>query len=142
MKRIILIILVIVVVFDSIEVDARRGCCSHHGGVAGCSSNGRQLCRDGTLSPTCTCYVPTKDIYGCIDPSAKNYNSQATISDNSCVYKETIGSSYNNSDDTVFSFSEINEEEDDTEESTNILNILFYGGLALAVLSTESKKKY
>ncbi|WP_164885280.1 hypothetical protein [Geovibrio thiophilus] len=32
----------------------RRGCCSKHGGVCGCS-NGRALCCDGTLSPTCGC---------------------------------------------------------------------------------------
>lgn len=31
-----------------------RGCCSHHGGVCGCS-NGRALCCDGTLSPSCGC---------------------------------------------------------------------------------------
>ncbi|WP_265823808.1 hypothetical protein [Geovibrio ferrireducens] len=34
--------------------DERRGCCSKHGGVCGCS-NGRALCCDGTLSPTCGC---------------------------------------------------------------------------------------
>ncbi|MCF6206410.1 MAG: hypothetical protein L3J47_05905 [Sulfurovum sp.] len=33
----------------------RRGCCSHHHGVCGCSPGGRQVCCDGTLSPTCTC---------------------------------------------------------------------------------------
>ncbi len=33
---------------------ARRGCCSHHRGVCGCT-NGRQQCCDGTLSPSCTC---------------------------------------------------------------------------------------
>ncbi len=32
----------------------KRGCCSWHGGVCGCSG-GRVLCCDGTLSPTCTC---------------------------------------------------------------------------------------
>jgi len=36
-----------------IEVQ-RRGCCSWHGGVAGCSS-GRIVCSDGTYSPSCTC---------------------------------------------------------------------------------------
>jgi predicted transporter len=33
---------------------ARRGCCSHHGGVCGCSQ-GRAVCCDGTYSPTCGC---------------------------------------------------------------------------------------
>lgn len=32
----------------------RRGCCSWHGGVCGCS-NGRAKCCDGTLSPSCGC---------------------------------------------------------------------------------------
>lgn len=35
----------------------KRGCCSHHGGVCGCSGS-RQKCCDGTLSPSCTCYKP------------------------------------------------------------------------------------
>lgn len=33
---------------------ARRGCCSHHHGVCGCSDSSLKCC-DGTLSPTCTC---------------------------------------------------------------------------------------
>jgi len=32
----------------------QRGCCSWHDGVCGCD-NGRKLCCDGTLSPTCRC---------------------------------------------------------------------------------------
>ncbi|PAF41378.1 hypothetical protein [Helicobacter sp. 11S02596-1] len=32
----------------------RRGCCSWHGGVCGCS-NGRAVCCDGTASPSCGC---------------------------------------------------------------------------------------
>lgn len=34
---------------------ARRGCCSHHGGVSGECSGGRVVCNDGSLSPSCTC---------------------------------------------------------------------------------------
>lgn len=34
-----------------------RGCCSHHGGVCGCS-DGRTKCCDGAFSPTCQCGVP------------------------------------------------------------------------------------
>lgn len=35
---------------------ARRGCCSHHGGVCGCDeAKDRIICCDGTLSPSCTC---------------------------------------------------------------------------------------
>lgn len=36
------------------QLIAKRGCCSRHKGVCGCR-NGRVLCCDGTLSPTCTC---------------------------------------------------------------------------------------
>ncbi|MFA5182510.1 MAG: Ada metal-binding domain-containing protein [Syntrophales bacterium] len=32
----------------------RRGCCSWHGGVCGCE-NGRAVCCDNTLSPSCGC---------------------------------------------------------------------------------------
>lgn len=32
----------------------RRGCCSKHGGVCGCK-DGRALCCDDTLSPSCGC---------------------------------------------------------------------------------------
>jgi len=35
---------------------ARRGCCSHHGGVCGCDqSTDRIICCDGTFSPSCRC---------------------------------------------------------------------------------------
>jgi len=34
--------------------DKRRGCCSWHSGVCGCS-NGRAVCCDNTLSPSCGC---------------------------------------------------------------------------------------
>lgn len=37
------------------QLTARRGCCSHHRGVSGCTENGDVICNDGTLSPTCTC---------------------------------------------------------------------------------------
>ena len=33
---------------------ARRGCCSWHDGVCGCSG-GRIVCCDGSYSPSCTC---------------------------------------------------------------------------------------
>ena len=35
----------------------KGGCCSHHGGIAQCNkSTGRQMCKDGSLSATCTCH--------------------------------------------------------------------------------------
>ncbi len=41
---------------------AERGCCSWHGGVCGCDTSvGRQICCDGTYSPSCTCaYISPK----------------------------------------------------------------------------------
>lgn len=36
---------------------ARSGCCSHHGGVCGCSG-GRAVCCDGVFSPSCGCHAP------------------------------------------------------------------------------------
>jgi hypothetical protein len=36
------------------EPPAKRGCCSHHDGVCGCSG-GRVTCCDGVTSPSCTC---------------------------------------------------------------------------------------
>lgn len=67
-------------------VFAKSGCCSHHGGVAGCNSSGRQVCNDGTLSPSCTCTPTVTYVYGCTDNSAKNYNSAANKDDGSCEY--------------------------------------------------------
>lgn len=67
-------------------VYAQRGCCSHHGGVVGCSSGGRQICADGTFSPSCTCTPIRTDVYGCTDSRARNYNPRATINNGTCVY--------------------------------------------------------
>lgn len=36
-------------------IEAARGCCSHHGGMSGQCSNGRVVCRDGSISPSCKC---------------------------------------------------------------------------------------
>lgn len=81
MKKFVLLFLVL---FFIPTVNAQRGCCSHHGGVAGCSSSGRQICNDGTYSPSCTC-TPAY-VYGCTDSNAKNYNSSANKDNGSCIY--------------------------------------------------------
>src|SRR6266851_4911094 len=39
-------------------VDARSGCCSHHGGTCGCSGK-TVTCCDGSSSSTCTCHNVT-----------------------------------------------------------------------------------
>ena len=50
---------------------------------------------------TLTIFVSSceKDVYGCMDPLSENYNPEANISDNSCVYArdEFIGS-YNSNE--------------------------------------------
>ncbi len=81
MKKLVLFFLIINLIPS---VSARSGCCSHHGGVAGCSSSGRQICNDGTYSPSCTC-TPAY-VYGCTDSNAKNYNSSANKDNGSCIY--------------------------------------------------------
>lgn len=59
MKKYILVgLFFVAILFNVTKVEAQQGCCSHHGGVYGCNENGRTICKDGTLSPSCTC-VPT-----------------------------------------------------------------------------------
>lgn len=79
-------ILLLIILLMPFCVYAQRGCCSHHGGVAGCSSNGRKICADGTISSTCTCTPEKVDVFGCTDSSASNYNPNATINNGTCVY--------------------------------------------------------
>lgn len=84
MKKFIFVILCLSIL--TLKVEAQRGCCSHHHGVHGFNSDGRTICNDGTLSPTCTCTPTIKYIYGCTDKSAKNYNPNANKNDGSCNY--------------------------------------------------------
>lgn len=46
MKKYILVGLFFLLV-GAFQVYAQQGCCSHHGGVAGCNSYGRTICKDG-----------------------------------------------------------------------------------------------
>lgn len=46
-------------IFKNISKNTVRssiGCCSHNGGVCSCSKNGRVICCNGTISPSCDCY--------------------------------------------------------------------------------------
>ena len=43
---------------------AGRGCCSWHGGMSGQCYNGRVVCNDGTLSPSCSCRASTTPAEG------------------------------------------------------------------------------
>lgn len=48
--------------------EAKSGCCSSHGGVNYCGSNGKYICNDGTASPTCGCSAESNSV---ITPSVK-----------------------------------------------------------------------
>jgi len=84
MKKRLLLIILFIILLNPIKVFAQRGCCSRHGGVYGCNSNGVQICSDGSLSDTCRCNPPK--VYGCTDINAKNYNKEANTNDGSCQY--------------------------------------------------------
>lgn len=98
-----LIILGVLTLLPS-NVAARRGCCSHHGGVRGDCRYGKQVCNDGTTSPSCICeseinnteesnssqsrnYNYNPIISGCTDSNAINYNPKANRDDGSCIKK-------------------------------------------------------
>lgn len=86
MKKIKIMVIICILLFNPSKIEAKRGCCSHHGGVAGCDETGKQICMDGSLSPSCTCEPTIIYIYGCTDISAKNYDPRANKDDGSCEY--------------------------------------------------------
>lgn len=47
-------IVCLILTLSVVAAHAGRGCCSTHGGVAGCSGE-KLRCGDGSLSPTCSC---------------------------------------------------------------------------------------
>lgn len=64
------VILVIILFILVSPVYAQRGCCSHHGGVSSsCTSDCRQICNDGTISPSCMC--------GACNNSSSNTNGKS-----------------------------------------------------------------
>ena len=104
MKKVVGFILLVIFLVP-VNVSARRGCCSWHGGVSGACRNGYQVCNDGSTSPSCTCsggtsssgssysssssrqtYTPSYT-YGCTDKNAINYNPSANKDDGSCIAK-------------------------------------------------------
>ena len=107
-KKLLLILICSILIFP-LEIKAARGCCSHHGGVSGCSESGRQVCRDGTLSPSCTCTPVITYIYGCTDSTAKNYNSKANKDNGSCQYYV-----YGCTDPEAKNYDELAEKDDDS----------------------------
>ena len=54
MSKKIILFIAILLLPSSVSL-AKRGCCSYHGGVDYCGSNGYYICNDGTQSPSCTC---------------------------------------------------------------------------------------
>lgn len=75
MKKAIFGVVLLLIMFYCKPVLAQSGCCSSHDGVSGsCTSDGRAMCNDGSVSPSCT------------DSGAKNYSTSATMSDGSCIY--------------------------------------------------------
>ena len=99
MKKVVGCILLIIL-FMPINIQAKRGCCSWHGGVSGACRNGYQVCNDGTTSPSCTCNAPSSSsssstkkvytpsyVYGCTNQNAINYNPKANKDDGSCIQK-------------------------------------------------------
>lgn len=111
MKKKIVLVLICVMLFSPLKIEAARGCCSHHGGVSGCSSSGSQICKDGTISPTCTCIPSITYIYGCTDKNASNYNSNANKDDGGCIYYV-----YGCTDKTAKNYSSEAEKDDGTCE--------------------------
>lgn len=143
MKKFVILISMILLFFP-MKTNAQRGCCSHHGGVAGCNSDGRQICNDGTLNPSCTCTPIVQHVYGCTDLNAKNYNEDATKDDGSCEYyiEDTIkdndidlypvvNNNSNNSEST----------EEESSSGAGAIFCLICGGALATYLYKRNKKK-
>ncbi len=77
-KKILPLLLLSFIFLPLFIAEARSGCCSHHGGVCGCS------CCDGTsLSATCAPYYPqcnSKPVQN-YTPPASNYNPPAPVTE-------------------------------------------------------------
>lgn len=80
------VFLIVAVIIFAINLDvyATQGCCSHHGGVSGCNNiTGKQICSDGSDSPTCACEfkAPTNQQKGNGSPNFpnKSYQKDVTI---------------------------------------------------------------
>lgn len=136
-------ILLLIILLMPICVYAQRGCCSHHGGVVGCSSGGRKICADGTFSPSCTCTPKRTDVYGCTDSRARNYNPRATINNGTCVYDvlgcmDSSAENYNKNatvDDGSCSYPS-----EDEASNGEIIGVLLTTGLAVG--GYQAIKKY
>lgn len=89
-KKIFLILGVIYITIAATNVYARRGCCSHHGGVSGACRSGMQVCNDGSLSSSCECESVSSSpavVRGCTYYDSINYNPNANSDDGSCIQR-------------------------------------------------------
>ena len=62
MKKIMLVFSLVALSFPLCSF-AKQWCCSWHGWVAYCASNGRYVCNDWTYSPSCTCWTSSTTYY-------------------------------------------------------------------------------
>lgn len=87
MKKIILSIILFLATLPSIAY-AGRGCCSHHGGVSHCdTTTGKQVCNDGTYSPSCTCERKESN-----DKEEKHNNNSNSTNKTESIYEQIINS--------------------------------------------------
>jgi hypothetical protein len=90
MRRLFLLIglIVLALFFSNKAVFAQQGCCSYHGGVSYCASSGRDVCADGSYSPTCTCSPPVTT-----PPSQNRFPNGTALGTNSwCGAGQLFGS--------------------------------------------------
>lgn len=139
MNKKMMILLIGILLFIPLKVNAGRGCCSHHGGVSGCSSSGRQICNDGTLSPSCTCTPVITYTYGCTDKTAINYDENADRDDGSCkyyIYETVINYDNNaNKDDESYQFltsSNLDEDADYKKNNNSIISGVIFEVLVVS----------
>ena len=120
MKKILLIFIFTFCLFPN-KAFANRGCCSWHGGISHCGSNGYYICNDGTQSPSCTCY---------------SYDNSYELTDSCyCSYDQNDIDNLNSKINTLED--EVALAKNETEEITNSLDnykFLFWGTLITFVI--------
>jgi len=87
MKKITVITLGLFFLLAGFKAEA-GGCCSHHGGVCGCS-NGRDQCCDGSLSPSCTC-TSSKSSKSAVSTPSKVEKSPSKVKTDSSLQLKVI----------------------------------------------------
>jgi len=91
--------LLIILLFLPFNLQSRRGnqgCCSWHGGVAGCDESvGRLVCKDGTYSPSCGCRLVETT------PQPMAISSYGSAADDYTKLDKLFESYVNNCDETA-----------------------------------------